>query len=636
MDLMAEKWDKQTHRCALTQAYLPILRGFFCVAAAYYAVMTVAHFVTRSGTELVWFSAISITTVIAALIGVYLLARSRSPAQVDVIVLFINLLVLSNVLIALQLDFNRTKLVYFIVMAMIFAFSGTSLRQTIPSIVVAIVCLFAQIFQYAPELAGLYGFIAFASSVSSIAISASLRKSIALALAERREAERGRASAELLAESARAESHTDSLTGLPNRRAFVETLENRIQTPRAGRDPLWLVVMDLDGFKPVNDVYGHRIGDELLCEVARRLRRHCSGEAFAARVGGDEFSILRTGSGDLQEMQLWCDQLIADLARPFEIEGKRIHISASAGCEIASADDTSAALLENADYALLHAKRNSKGSAVVFDACHAQAMEEQFQIGQVMSSDGFESELEVLFQPQVELSSNRIVGAEALLRWTSPTLGQVSPAKLIAVAEDAGTVSRITLIALEKTLEVAAHIPESVSLAVNLSAMDLRSDQSMRKIIDLVRASRCRPERLEFEVTETVAIDTHVALRNFERLAQAGHRIALDDFGSGYANFSLLQLLPIHSLKLDKSLIERPSDPVGRELARAVIAMARVLRIDSIVEGIETPYQLALAHALGATRGQGFLLGKPMKAHDFEALLAKQTDSPTESMRRSA
>ena len=628
------------NRTLLIDAYRPVLRGFFAVAAVYYAIMTAAHFAVREGAQLFWFSAISIATVIATVAGFFLLRRLQRPLLVDLLVLGIDVLVLLNVLISLEMDFDRAKLSYFFVMSMIFAFSGPSMRQTFPAILMAMAALFAEVLRHVPEALPVYAFIGFASTVSSVAIAAFLRHSLLVSAAERNRAQERNEAAERLAELAQVRARTDSLTGMPNRRDFFTTFATHIEAAASAPPPggLWLVTLDLDGFKGVNDNFGHLTGDELLREVARRIDRFRNSETYVARLGGDEFGVLLSASAEDFDMQRWSDDLVAALGRRYEIDGNVIRIGASVGCKRWSPGESVRRLLEHADYALLHAKR-SRSCAVIFSAGHAHEMEQRFLIDQAVRAPDFASDLRVYFQPIVDLATGATTGAEALLRWHSPVLGYVSPERVVAVAEDAGLITDVTLHLLDRSLNAAAAWPGDLTLSINLSHMDIMSEEAVHKLLEVARRSHLFPNLLMFEITENALIyDTETAARHLRLIADAGHRIALDDFGTGYANYDVLRKLPVHRLKLDRSLIHSPADPVARELARSIAALGGILGLHTTVEGIETPEQLDLARTIGADSGQGFLFGRAMPQGKFlrHILQRGQQDADQDQPRKSA
>ena len=610
------------------ETYRPIIRFFFLLAGVYYAAMVAAHFGTRASPD---FLKLAPTAAMASLLGFLGGARLSRPMpqlQVELGLLAMNLLILVNVLLAMHIDYDEARFAYFFVMPVIFAFASATMRQATFAITLVLVSLFRELAVHAPDLVVNYGFIAFGTAVCALAIAYYLRHAIALAVTARLEAETGRARAERMEEKARRLSLTDSLTRLPNRRAFVARLESDLaaQDEQAdGTSSLWLIHLDLDDFKPVNDHYGHIVGDALLEMVGARLHRECPAGAHVSRVGGDEFNVIWPHAPGEAEVLGWCNSLIELLAKPTRVLGHAIGVSASIGCRQAVAGESSDCLMGGADQALLQAKRHHKGHAMVFGPEYAEAMMQRFIIGEALRAADLEDEMDLCLQPQIDLSTRRIVAAEVLARWHSPQLGAVGPDQFIPVAEESATITRMTLAMLNKTLAMLGILPPPVTLAMNLSGRDLLNDTVIAAIERRVADSGQSPERLEFEVTETAAMgDLDKARANLRRLAAAGHPIALDDFGTGYSNFSYLRTLPVNKLKFDRSLIADPTEVRSGQILRAMTQMARSLGIECLIEGVEDEIQLLTAQRAGINFMQGYLFAKPMDPASFREMLGRQ------------
>lgn len=607
--------------------YLPVISGYCLVVAAYYAIMTVANVATLSGFERQVLVSASSGGCLGALAVWYRLRRPVGERMLEALVSLVNVLILTNVLVALAVEYHPAKLVYFIMMAMIFAFASVSLRQALVSIGIALAFLFGVLEIRAPDQLEIYGFVGFAAALSAVAIAYYLRRVIGLAVTARRDAEQRLATAEGLGLKMREQSLSDSLTGLPNRRAFFERLEASKNAAAAGGDH-WLLLLDLDGFKGVNDNYGHIIGDALLQEVAARLTRYCGELASASRMGGDEFNIILELEGSEPEVESWCEGLLALLSETYVIEDRMIRISASIGAHRLSADASDTSLIRNADYALLRAKRDGKNRVIVFRPEHAADAEERFRIEQSLRVADFAREIDLLFQPQYDLAQQRIVSVEALARWTSPSSGKIGPNKFIEAAEDTGLVSRITLAVLAKALERLSAWEDPVPVAINLSGHDLMADQLIDQLIELVQQSGVSPSLVEFEVTETAMMpDTARASANLHRLANLGHSISLDDFGTGYSNFSYLRSLPISKLKIDRAFIEDLGDPMTEKILHSLVGMARTLGVRCLLEGIENELQMVVAKRVGVQSVQGFLIGKPMNNDQLQQLIAQSAQA---------
>lgn len=626
---------KDTHhrvKAILAQTYQPILMGYFGVAAIYYAVMSVTHFWSFEGAGLSWMLSASIPAMLGGVTGVWLMRRPRTLHLLELTTTAVNCLVLANVMVALSLEFSESKLVYFIMMAMIFAFASVSMRQALVSISLTFVALYIQLSANIPEQLSTYLFLGFAAAVSSIGIAYFLKRAIGLAVGARQAAELARIETEIRLEAAEKlgetrlhQSMTDSLTALPNRRAFFETLSASIQASASG-DPRWLCLLDLDGFKAVNDNYGHIIGDALLKAVAERLRSYCEDEADICRMGGDEFNMIARDSRSPEEMHRWCSGLLEEIAKVYLIDDRLIQISGSIGCCTIEIGEGDLKLLQMADYALLHAKRNGKNRVILFRDEHAKDATERFHIEQALRVANFDSEIELLFQPQVDLDTGHVECAEALARWNSPIIGQVGPSRFIEIAEESGLIAKITLAVVDKALTAISSWSRPIRLSINLSGHDLLSDQVVDQIIDLVARSGVNPELIEFEVTETAMLsDTERATANLKKLSELGHSIALDDFGTGYCNFAYLRSLPISKLKIDRSFVENLGDPMTEKILDSLAGIARTLDVHCLLEGIEDELELLVAKRVRARSVQGYLFGKPMSAGELLTFIEQES-----------
>lgn len=608
-------------RSPVAQIYQPIIRGYFGVASAYYLVMTLTYFVDFGGSDLVSMAAASITASLFTLVAWRTLRNPLSTGRLEALTSITNVLVLANVLVAVHIEYAQPKLIYFIMLAMIFAFACVSIRQALVSIAAALGTLFHELVQHEPELLSIYGFISFAAALSAVAITFFLRRAIGFAIAAKHEAEAGLEEAQQLSEEMRQRSLSDSLTGLPNRRAFFETYTKY----RNGGDPshaAWLILLDLDGFKTVNDVYGHIMGDELLKEVAERLRKYCGSNAHVSRMGGDEFNIILATNAGVDAVEAWCQKLLPKIAQIYRIDDRLIQVSGSIGCTEIVVGEADAQLIRDADYALLHAKRTGKNRVVVFSDEHAKNAAESYRIEQALRVAHFDSEIELVFQPQFDLRKNKVVRAEVLARWDSPVLGEIGPDRFIKVAEESGLIANITLTVLQKAIATLKSRGQPFPLSVNLSGHDLIADQVIDEIIRKIRASGLDPALLEFEVTESAMMpDTQKAAANLRRLAALGHPIALDDFGTGYSNFGYLRTLPISKLKVDRSFMENLTDPMTEKILHSLAGMARTLEVKCLLEGVENELELLMAKRVGAQSVQGYYFGKPMVAAElFEYL----------------
>jgi diguanylate cyclase (GGDEF)-like protein len=615
----------------MAHAYQPILRGYFRVACVYYAIMVVAHGLTLMGERLAIMATASLIGCAGCALGAWMLRKPQSSVMLEAVTAAVNFVVIGNVMAGLHVEFAQAKLVYFVMMTMIFAFACASVRQALLSIIITFACLFFQLNQYAPEQLRTYGFIGLAAALAAIGITYFLRQTLAGALSERLAAEIRLDAAHRMGEAMRQQSLTDSLTGLANRRGFFDEL-SRCRDASSAVSDFWLILLDLDGFKAINDNHGHMIGDALLRAVAARLEAYCGASVHVSRIGGDEFNIILLDRMTDDDICAWCEKLLVDLNRSYIIEDRQILISASVGCCPSSAADTDAGLIQMADYALLHAKRTGRNRAVAFRDEHAQEAIERFHIEQAMRVADLDRELDLVFQPQYDLQRERIVGAEALVRWNSPTLGLVSPARFIVIAEECGLIADITLTVLDKLLARLKEATHPLPVSMNLSGHDLLSDETIDAIIYRVTNSGIDRQLLEFEITETAMMPDIVrASANVARLAAYGHSIALDDFGTGYSNLRYLRTLPISKLKVDRAFMEDAGDVMTEKLLRSIAGLARTLGVQCLFEGVETELELVLAKRAGAHVVQGYLIGAPMPWQHMNALVEDERAPVTEA-----
>ena len=412
-------------------------------------------------------------------------------------------------------------------------------------------------------------------------------------------------------------SNTDSLTGLPNRRKFFSELEQRIEIAEADPSGRRLIVgiLDLDGFKPINDVHGHYTGDRLLNAVAERLRARLDPNVFLARLGGDEFVMVSDRINTPEALAIAKTTLSAMFDAPFEIDDITIRIGGSIGyAEFPHAAKTAEDLFERADYALFYAKQNDRGGVVGFSAVHEATIREASVIDQALINADLERELWIAYQPIVDAATLRPVSFEALARWQSPTLGHVPPMRFIVAAERSGIISQLTPLLLRKALDGMANWPDHVRISFNLSAVDIASPLSVLKIIGVVKSSGIRPDRIDFEITETAVMGNLVqASEALMALKALGSRISLDDFGTGYSSLSCIRELPLDKVKIDRSFISNiENDYAARLILQTMLGLCSGLGHDCIVEGVETHEQAHFLRGEKCRFMQGYLFAKPM------------------------
>jgi diguanylate cyclase (GGDEF)-like protein len=420
-------------------------------------------------------------------------------------------------------------------------------------------------------------------------------------------------------------AHTDPLTGLANRRGLVRALR---ESAPAGR-PRVLIGLDLDGFKNVNDMRGHDVGDAVLAEVGARLRGNLRDGDVAARLGGDEFAVLM--SATQEEATAAAQRLLALLCRPYDLEGGTVYVSASVGVAGSPAPGDTGELMRDADLALRYAKQRGKNRVERYDARYDELLCRRSTLENELRHAIERDELRLVFQPVVALPSMRPVGAEALLRWHHPELGAVRPDEFIPVAEESGLISRLGEWVLHQACQqlslwlAAGH---DVWVSVNLSPRELHAADYAGQVADVLRAHRVPPQRLVLEVTEhAVATDIDELIRRLGELRATGVRIALDDFGAGYSSLGQLRKLPVDILKIDHSLVAEPESRTGTAapLVDVVVRLGHRLGLEVLAEGIGTPAQRAVVEEAGCRLGQGSLFGWGVPAEHFEALLVTAT-----------
>lgn len=421
-------------------------------------------------------------------------------------------------------------------------------------------------------------------------------------------------------------ANRDSLTGLNNRRRFFTRLHEacRAATPE-GRS-LAIGIVDLDGFKPVNDLYGHVVGDALLVDIGKRLKAVAGDTVSVSRLGGDEFALIFCDFEDTAALMREAERVAAALRDPVVLEEATVRMSATIGvATFPEMAGDALELYERADYALNVAKRTHRAHALMFSSEHAKQIEKTARLEHVLREADLASELTVVFQPIVDIRAGRTVAFEALSRWTSPILGDISPAQFIPVAERAGLISRLTRLQLEKALAVAVTWPQDIRLSFNLSTHDICSSEGLARIVGIIRKSEFPPERLDLELTETAMMfDFEQAKTAVETLRRLGCGIALDDFGTGYSSLTQLHALPLTEIKIDRrfvSMIE--ATPASYKIVKSLLALSRDMGLSCVIEGVETEAELEALSGLGGRLTQGFLHSAPMPQEEIDAFLSR-------------
>jgi diguanylate cyclase (GGDEF)-like protein len=420
-------------------------------------------------------------------------------------------------------------------------------------------------------------------------------------------------------------AHHDPLTSLPNRTKFREDLEQTLlRVNRDGR--VAVLCLDLDHFKEINDSLGHPIGDDLLKDVASRLRTSVREGDTVARLGGDEFAIVQAGT-DLQasESSSLAERLVEIVGAPYAIHGHQLNIGVSIGIAFAPNDgEDPDQLLKNADMALYRAKEDGRGTYRFFEP----GMDARAQARRVLEIDLraalTRDEFEVHYQPIHDLNTDQITAFEALIRWNHPLRGMISPMDFIPLAEETGLITQLGDWILRKACMDAAAWSREVRVAVNLSPVQFRNSNLVQSVISALAASGLAPERLELEITESVLLqDSEATLAALHKLRSFGVKISMDDFGTGYSSLSYLRSFPFDKIKIDRSFVhELATREDSMAIVRAVTGLGKSLGISIVAEGVETNEQLGLLRTEGCTEVQGFLFSRPRPAQDVEAMLS--------------
>ncbi len=416
----------------------------------------------------------------------------------------------------------------------------------------------------------------------------------------------------------------DSLTRLANRVLFSEVLHQCCNS--ATTTGFALLSLDLDNFKIINDTLGHATGDAVLVAVAERLRGCVREFDLAARLGGDEFAIIVITTEKAEALNI-AARVIERIMRPFQFDGQLLQIGVSVGITMAPQDAASPEqLMHNADLALYRAKSDGRGIVRVFDQEMDEAMQARRALQTALRKALPRGELSVMFQPIIDLRDNRITGAEALLRWQHPELGNVPAADFIPLAEEGGMIGEISDFVLRQACEQAVAWPGELCVAVNFSPLLMRNPTIVEHVTSVLAGTGLAPGRLELEVVESTMLDssklTHDALW---QLHGQGVRIALDDFGTGYSSLSYLRRFPFGKVKIDSSFIrDLGHEKADSSIVLAIIGLAEGMNLTVTAEGVETREQAEILHSYGCHQAQGFLFHQPLSAENFVKLVASQ------------
>jgi diguanylate cyclase (GGDEF)-like protein len=436
--------------------------------------------------------------------------------------------------------------------------------------------------------------------------------------------ERKRGEAAALGEENWRLAHLDTLTGLANRRQFFANFEAGLASAAEQGRRFAIGLIDLDGFKPVNDGYGHNVGDAVLREVGARLSKHGGEGVFFARLGGDEFAILAEDDASTERLSTLSESLCATLRAPYHVCGMEVTITATIGfAAYPDAGLSTETLYERADYALYTAKENGRGGMQVFTPELQEALAQSKTVELALHRADLDKEFYLEFQPIFDIDKRRPSSFEALARWKSPTLGQVRPDRFIRMAEKSGLIHRLTRVLLGKALAQAATWPQDISLSFNLSMRDLTSREAMLAIVSQIVSSGFPPTRLTLEITESAFMrDYESAAESLDMLKRLGVKISLDDFGTGYSSLSYVHQLPLDKIKIDRSFVRAlGGNHPTRDVIRTILALCENLKLDCVAEGMETPDEVEALRDLGCRRMQGFYFSRPVGPDKIAGLL---------------
>jgi diguanylate cyclase (GGDEF)-like protein/PAS domain S-box-containing protein len=458
------------------------------------------------------------------------------------------------------------------------------------------------------------------------------RPAVLLALMDITERKRAEARLAFLAQH-------DGLTGLPNRNLLRQQMDEILLHTRRSAEKVAVLVLGLDNFKSVNDTLGHGVGDKLLRGVAKRLRSMLRDEDVLARLNSDEFAIVQTVVTRPEDVVLLSRRLLEAIGDPYLLEGQSVVIGATIGIAMAPGDgEDSEKLLKNADLALTRAKTESRGTFSFFEAGMDARAQSRRKI-EVELRDAIQNGvLKPHYQPLVDLSSGRITGFEALVRWPHPDRGMVSPGEFIPVAEETGLINALGVMMLQRACTDAAQWPDGVCVAVNLSPAQFRTSNLLSIVMDTLKQSGLSPKRLELEITETLLLEkSSQVLASLHALRALGVRVSMDDFGTGYSSLSYLRSFPFDKIKVDQSFVRGlDSNRDAQAIIRSIASLGKGLGVTITAEGVETEAELSCLRAEGCHEGQGFLFSRARPNAEIVELLKAQCDADAASDLQSA
>ncbi|WP_270727577.1 putative bifunctional diguanylate cyclase/phosphodiesterase [Shimia sp. Alg240-R146] len=428
---------------------------------------------------------------------------------------------------------------------------------------------------------------------------------------------------ELERERAEKNARHDPLTGLMNRRAFYEMIENLSNRGGTSKASQFVGLVDLDRFKPVNDVHGHAAGDVTLCSVADRLRNEIGQGGHVARLGGDEFVIVFAPKMNAADVERVSRRMLSTIAQAIPFNGQSVFVGASIGLVHWDGSLGLSEMMRRADHALYQVKLSGRGSFAWYDSDADKQALERAEIAAELKSAVQSDKITPYYQPIVKIGTSELVGFEVLARWTHPTRGNVPPFTFIPIAEDSGLIGQLGMSILRQACADAADWPEELSISFNVSPIQFRDPALVESIQNVLHETGFKPERLTIEITESSVIDDVLIARpKIEAFKELGIQIALDDFGTGYSSLSCLRSLPFDRIKIDRSFVtDISSNQQNQQIVSGILSLANGLALDVTAEGIETSDDLAYLQGSTCSLGQGYYFEKPIPADQISWLL---------------
>ncbi|WP_167998830.1 putative bifunctional diguanylate cyclase/phosphodiesterase [Desulfitobacterium metallireducens] len=415
----------------------------------------------------------------------------------------------------------------------------------------------------------------------------------------------------------------DTLTALPNRRAFEQRMDEALQEAKDTDRMFALIFCDLDQFKNLNDTAGHRIGDLVLFEIAQRVKQIIRGEDFISRLGGDEFIIFLDGVSSPEEVTNITQAILSTIEQPIILDTLEYKISASLGIALYPQDSIDPSmLLQHADIAMYQSKARGNGNYTFFTPEMGKALLRQTRLASGLKSALARNEFTVVYQPLCDAKTGEVTSAEALIRWNHSKMGLIPPNEFIPIAEETRIIIPIGEWVLRSAVQEAKRWHDAghmIIVAVNISCIQLEECHCYQKIQQILAETGLEPQFLELEITERVALSNpEEMIRILNNLRSIGIKIAIDDFGTGYSSLSYLKKYPVHTIKIDRSFIQDIAFEVrDRAMLKALLIMAKSLNFSTVAEGVETPEQFSILSDMGCNVVQGFLLSTPLSGEEF-------------------